>query len=112
MLQHDVLEATSGASQRHLALPCMADGFERALCVAIRGRGRNEHSRESFDLIPAARPHLVGGDPLEGNPKVLESRVGGQVRGVLRVVIADNSDHNSTFPYASRGLWMLQSRCS
>jgi len=39
MLQHDVLEATSGANQRHVVLPCMADGFERALCVAIRGRG-------------------------------------------------------------------------
>jgi hypothetical protein len=91
VLDNDVLEAASGPDKGHAALARVANRLERRVHVPVRARRSDPESvvrRERFNR------ELVGRDPVRIDPGVLETTVGGRVRLVSGVVVAD--DRNPT----------------
>jgi len=87
VLDNDVLEAASGADKGHAAFASVANRLERRVHVPVRARGGDPKTvvrRERFD------GELVGRDPVRVDPGALESAVGGRVRLVPGVVVADD----------------------
>jgi hypothetical protein len=89
VLDNDVLEAASGADEGHAALARVANRLERRVHVPVRARRSNPEAvvrRKRFNC------ELVGRDPVRVDPGVRESAVGGRVRLVPGVVVADDRD--------------------
>src|SRR5262245_11402621 len=94
-LDDRVLEAASGADERHAPLARVADGRQRALHAPVRARGRDE---EAVVLLPRPRrlADSIGGAPLERDAEVLQRRVGEAVGDIAGIEVADDSDHGSS----------------
>jgi hypothetical protein len=89
VLDNDVLEAASGADEGHAALARVANRLERRVHVPVRARRSDPEPvvrRKRFNR------ELVGRDPVRIDPGVLETTVGGRVRLVSGVVVADDRD--------------------
>jgi hypothetical protein len=87
VLDNDVLEAASGADEGHAALARVANRLERRVHVPVRARRSNPEAvvpRKGFNC------ELVGRDPVRVDPRVRETAVGGRVRLVSGVVVADD----------------------
>jgi hypothetical protein len=87
VLDNDVLEAASGTDQGHAALARVADRLERRVHVPVRARRSDPETvvrSEGFDR------ELIGRDPVRVDPRVRETAVGGRVRLVAGVVVADD----------------------
>ena len=87
VLDNDVLEAASGADEGHAALARVANRLERRVHVPIRARRSDPETvvrNKDFDC------ELIGRDPVRVDPRVREPAVGGRVRLVPGVVVADD----------------------
>lgn len=71
-LDRDVLEAASGADERHVLLAGVADRVERSLHAAIRARRRDEDGVEAVQPLGGMALAILGRHPLEIGARMLE----------------------------------------
>jgi hypothetical protein len=95
VLDDDVLEAASGPDERHASLARETDHVEGRVGVAIGACGRDPDAvvRNRRFRVQALRP-----EPVECETGVLERRVGGDMRLVLGLVVADDGDAGANHP--------------
>ena len=91
VLDNDVLEAASGADQGHAPFTRVANRLERRVHVPVRARRSDP---ETVVRGEGVHCELIGRDPVRVDPRVRETAVGGRVRLVSGVVVAD--DRNSS----------------
>jgi hypothetical protein len=87
VLDNDVLEAASGTDEGHAALACVANRLERRVHVPVRARRSDPETvvrSQGFDC------ELIGRDPVRVDPRMHETAVGGRVRLVSGIVVADD----------------------
>jgi hypothetical protein len=87
VLDNDVLEAASGTDEGDAALARVANRLERRLHVPVRARRSDPETvvrSKGFDR------KLIGRDPVRIDPRVRETDIGGHVRLVSGVVVADD----------------------
>jgi hypothetical protein len=90
-LEDRVLEATSGADQRHAAFASEADGGEGALEVSVGTcRGDQEAGIDGQPLVASLRGHVHGRYPLAAKADVGQRRVGGLMRRVLCIEVPND----------------------
>src|SRR5262245_46777950 len=91
-LDDRVLEASSGAEERHAALPRVPDGRERAFHAAIRARRRDPETVVRGEPRLGCVADRVSGHPLEGEPDMAERTVGEEMRWIFWIEVADDGN--------------------
>ena len=89
VLDNDVLEAASGTDEGHAPFARVANRLERRVHVPVRARRSDPETvvrSERFDCEVICR------DPVRVDPRMRETGVGGSVRLVSGVVVADDRD--------------------
>jgi autoinducer 2-degrading protein len=92
-LDDRVLEPASRAHERDATLARVTDRSEGAIHVAVRARRRNQETAVRGELRSGIVADRLGWHPLEPEAYVGERVVREQMRGILRIEIADDRDH-------------------
>ena len=93
VLDHQMLEAATGADERNVVFPRVSNSRQRSLQTSIRASGTAKQSVKSTELLRLIRgqPHCF--DWFTQNSSHVLNAVGrGNMRGIARVKVADDSD--------------------